>query len=109
MPMKVCTTTLDRGSFFAGLLELSYVEAQVGHPTHIEENVLADAYKTNKYLLANRASCHEAGSPRVQMCLGKMFLRAAVCTPSFGCGQVHGEDFAQLTRSGVAVKIVIGM
>src|SRR5579884_2567408 len=109
MPMRVCATTRGRGSSSAGLLELGCVEAQVRHPTHIKENVLADAYKTNKYLLANRASCHEAGSPRVQMCLGKMFLCAAVCTLSFGCGQVHGKDFAQFTGSGVAVKIVIGM
>jgi hypothetical protein len=82
------------------------VEAQVCHATHVKEGALANSYKTKEYVLASGAPSHNAGTLHVQMRLGKALDCAAVRTLSLSNRNIHREDFAQFTGSGVAVKIV---
>jgi hypothetical protein len=54
-------TLSEKSELSDGVLELC-VEAQVCHSTHVEEDSLANTYKTKEYVLANSAPCHDAGT-----------------------------------------------
>ena len=55
-------TLSEKSELSAGVLELCSLEAQVCHSTHVEEDSLANTYKTKEYVLANSAPCHDAGT-----------------------------------------------
>jgi len=82
------------------------VEAQVCHAAQVNEDALANTYKTKEYVLAHGAPRHDAGTTHVYMCLGKGHFRAAVCTLSLCRGDIHGEQVAQFTRGCISVKVV---